>query len=69
MLRNRIDSNYDWLSFDSTEEENTFGRTGNVVECVYDFVGMEGKWNLGSMDLYPCLEWEGVDSFGGVRFE
>lgn len=38
MLRNRIDANFDWLTFDTPEEEETFGKTGLVVECVFDFV-------------------------------
>ena len=69
MLRNRIDSNYDWMSFDSEKEEETFGRTGNVVECVYDFVGAGEDWDVGSLDLYPCVEWTRLGSLGRVQFE
>ena len=38
VVRNRIDANFDWLTFDTPEEEETFGKTGLVVECVFDFV-------------------------------
>lgn len=36
--RNRIDANFDWLTLDTPQEEETFGKTGLVVECVFDFV-------------------------------
>ena len=38
MVRNRIDANFDWLTLDTPQEEETFGKTGLVVECVFDFV-------------------------------
>ena len=38
VIRNRIDANFDWLTLETPQEEETFGRTGLVVECVFDFV-------------------------------
>ncbi|KNB43286.1 hypothetical protein JH06_2965 [Blastocystis sp. subtype 4] len=33
VVRNRIDANFDWLTLDTPQEEETFGKTGLVVEC------------------------------------
>lgn len=38
VLKDGLDGNYDWLSFETEEEEKEFGRGGTVVECIFDFV-------------------------------
>lgn len=38
VLKNGIDCNYDWISFENEEEEARFGRSGSVAECIFDFV-------------------------------
>lgn len=38
VLVNGLNANYDWISFESEEEEKTYGKSGLVIECVFDFV-------------------------------
>ena len=38
VLINGLHGNYDWISFETPEEEKIYGHTGLVVECIYDFV-------------------------------
>lgn len=40
VLKNGIDCNYDWISFESSDEEAQFGISGCVSECIFDFVRM-----------------------------
>lgn len=38
VLVNGLNGNYDWVSFETPEEESMYGRSGIVVECIFDFV-------------------------------
>ncbi len=70
MVRNRIDANFDWLTLDTPQEEETFGKTGLVVECVFDFVfDTLFLLVLGSVVLYSILERYRVDSFSSISNE
>ena len=66
-LRDGIDVNFDWISFEGKEEEALYGHSGLIVECVFDEVG--GKWSelrAGSMDVCAILEWAELGPFAQI---
>lgn len=49
--------NFDWISFESKEEEATYGHSGLIVECIFDPVGrIEWSQHVGPMDVCAFLE-------------